>query len=75
MDAARRLVDAWNRDAATDGRPALRFAQEEAGGHVVFTLERVGVGTVASFLFADGYLVAGPSKTLLAEAVAQRAAG
>ncbi len=73
--AARRLVEAWNRDAEAGERPALRFVQEEAGGRVVYTLERVGAGAVASFLFADGYLVAGPSKALLAEAVAQRAAG
>ena len=75
IDTARRLVEAWNQDAAADERPALRFVQEEASGRVVYTLERVGAGALASFLFADGYLVAGPNPALLAEAVAQRAAG
>jgi len=73
--AVRRLVEAWNRDAAAENRPALRFVEEEAGGRVVYTLERVGAGAVASFLFADGYLLAGPNPALLGEAVAQRAAG
>ena len=75
METARRLVEAWNREAESASRPALRFVQEEAGGRVVYTLERTGGGALASFLFADGYLVAGPAKALLAEAVAQRAAG
>ncbi len=73
--AVRRLVEAWNRDAVAENRPALRFVEEESGGRVVYTLERVGAGAVASFLYVDGYLLVGPDPTLLGEAVAQRAAG
>lgn len=75
LGAAARLLEAWTRDAAAAGRPPLRFVQESEGGRVFYSLERVGGSRLASFLFADGYLLAGPSKALLVEAVALRAAG
>ena len=79
------LVEAWNREAADpepteSPRPTLRLTQESVDGRVMFTLSLVPVGggtatEIAHGLFADGYLLLGPSKALLLEAVAQRAAG
>ena len=73
-----RLVEEWNRTVATNAgehRPTLTLAQEAIDGRVVYDL---GVSTgpeLAHFLFVDGYLVVGPSRGLLIEAIAQRAAG
>ena len=75
------LVEEWNRAAATAATarraavPTLTLSQEAIDGHVVYDL-RTSTGTgLAHFLFVDGYLVVGPSRALLVEAVAQRAAG
>ncbi len=72
------LVDEWNRTAATatgEPRPTLALAQEAIDGHVVYDLRTSTGKDLAHFLFVDGYLVVGPSRALLVEAVAQRAAG
>lgn len=81
------LVEEWNRAAATaatsapaapsDGQevPTLTLSQEAVDGHVVYDLQTSAGAGLAHFLFVDGYLVVGPSRALLVEAVAQRAAG
>ncbi len=75
------LVDEWNRTAATtpiepeEPRPTLVLSQEAIDGHVVYDLRTSAGMDLAHFLFVDGYLVVGPSRALLVEAVAQRAAG
>ncbi len=75
------LVDEWNRAAAAAAPadrphlPLLRLSQEAIDGRVVYDLATASGTDLAHFLFVDGYLVAGPSRALLVEAVAQRAAG
>ena len=75
------LVEEWNREAAgatpQEGhpRPTLRLSQAAINGRVVYDLATTAGGDLAHFLFVDGYLVVGPSRALLLEAVAQRAAG
>lgn len=72
------LVDEWNR-TATQGtgepRPTLALSQEAVDGRVFYDLGTTTGTDLAHFLFVDGYLVVGPSRALLVEAVAQRAAG
>ncbi len=73
-----RLVEEWNREAAShpdEPRPTLTLAQEAIDGRVVYDLGTSSGLELAHFLFVDGYLVVGPSRGLLIEAVAQRAAG
>ena len=75
------LVEEWNRAAAAasagDGQevPTLTLTQEAIDGNVVYDLQTSAGSGLAHFLFIDGYLVVGPSRALLVEAVAQRAAG
>ena len=72
------MVEEWNRAAATgEGapRPTLALSQEAVDGRVLYDLGTTTGTELAHFLFVDGYLVAGPSRALLLEAVAQRAAG
>ena len=65
------------RDPPTAGEPhpTLTLSQEAVDGHVVYDLQTSTGTDLAHFLFVDGYLVVGPSRALLVEAVAQRAAG
>ncbi len=72
------LVEEWNRTAAAaqgEPRPTLALSQEAADGRVFFDLRTTAGADIAHFLFVDGYLVLGPSRALLVEALAQRAAG
>lgn len=72
------LVEEWNRTAAAaqgEPRPTLALSQEAADGRVFFDLRTTAGADLAHFLFVDGYLVLGPSRALLVEALAQRAAG
>lgn len=69
------LVEEWNHQASEPARPILRLSQEAVDGRVVYDLATAGGADLAHFLFVDGYLLVGPSRALLLEAVAQRAAG
>ena len=72
------LVEEWNRAAAAaegEPRPTLTLSQEAIAGRVVYDLQTSTGTELAHFLFVDGYVVVGPSRALLVEAVAQRAAG
>jgi hypothetical protein len=78
------LVEEWNREAAraqaAGGEehrdlPTLRLSQEAVDGRVVYDLQTAAGVELAHFLFVDGYLLVGPSRALLVEAVTQRAAG
>ena len=81
QSTVRTLVESWNREAAEQDKPALRLSQESVGGRRIFTLATEGDGTsgssreIAHGLIADGYLLIGPSRALLLEAVAQRDSG
>jgi hypothetical protein len=70
-----RAVEAVNRKAAEEGQPGVRLGQEDAGGRRFLTIAREGGSTLAEMTFVDGYLVAAPSRALVLEAIANRAAG
>ncbi|HVR28504.1 MAG TPA: hypothetical protein VMS86_03125, partial [Thermoanaerobaculia bacterium] len=70
-----RAVEAINREAAEAGRGGLRYGEEEAGGRRFLTIATAEGATMVVMTFVDGYLVAGPSRALVLEAIAHRAAG
>ncbi len=75
QSALARLVEAANRHAAAQGKPGLVLGEEDADGQVY---HRVALDTgreLGWYVFADGYLVAAPSRALLAQSLARRAAG
>ena len=75
------LVEEWNRAAVPaapadiEPRPTLTLSQEAIDGRVFYDLATTTGTELAHFLFVDGYVVVGPSRGLLLEAVAQRSAG
>jgi ferric-dicitrate binding protein FerR (iron transport regulator) len=73
-----RLVTEWNASATENVR--LVLTQEAVGNRPVYRLEAVAADTGATrvtafYLYEDGYLVAGPNRALLLEAITQRNAG
>jgi len=70
-----RAIEAANDEAAAAGRTGLRFGEEEVDGRRYLTVAD-GEGAVRAVLaFVDGYLIAAPSRALVIEAIAHRAAG
>lgn len=76
-----RLVTEWNAGNAEKVR--LVLTQEAAGNRPVYRLDAVPADpangeaprATAFYLYEDGYLVAGPNRALLLEAITQRNAG
>jgi len=82
-DAARvawviqKLVEFGSQAAAAHGKPGAQLTQETAGGRTWYRLAFPGGGqfTEAHYTFADGYLIAAPSRALVERAIQNRAAG
>jgi hypothetical protein len=70
-----RAIEAVNGKAAEEGRAGLRFGEEAADGRRFLTVSTAEGTTLAVMTFVDGYLVAAPSRALVLEAIAHRAAG
>jgi len=72
-----KVVEAYNREAAKSGDKPLRTSQETDGGHTYYMVAAAVPNplTEAHYTFADGYLVAGPTRALVARALQVKAAG
>lgn len=66
-DADRQLQDA--------GKKGLRMTQEVVGGHLFYSITSLDVGYAAHYTYADGYLVAAPSRSLVLDSLQFRDAG
>jgi hypothetical protein len=70
-----RAVEAANREAEAHGRPGLRLVREEVDGRRYLRFATDSGVDLAVASFVDGYLVAAPSRALILDAIALRAAG
>ena len=72
-----KLIAAYNREAAKRGGKPLRTAQETAGGRTYYTVAAADPNplTEAHYVFAGGYLIAGPTRVQLDRALQTKAAG
>src|ERR1035441_5422141 len=68
---------AYNRETAKSGGKPLRTAQEVADGRTYYMIAAAVPNplTEAHYTFAGGYLIAGPTRTLVAHALQVKAAG
>ncbi len=75
--AIRQIVDTYDRGAAADGRKPLRTAEETVQGHVYYMIAAADPNplTEAHYTFADGYLIAGPTRALVSKALEIKTAG
>jgi hypothetical protein len=72
-----RFVDAHNQEAAKSGKKLIRTAQETVDGRVYYTIAQTDAGPLmeAHYTFDRGYLVAAPTRALVARALQIKLAG
>jgi hypothetical protein len=72
-----KVVEAYDREAAKSGGKPLRTSQEAADGRTYYMIAAAIPNplTEAHYTFADGYLIAGPTRALVARALQVKAAG
>jgi hypothetical protein len=77
QDTLRKVVETYDREAAKRGGKPLRTAQEVVDGRTYYTIASADGGPLleAHYTFAGGYLVAGPTRALVARALQVKAAG
>ncbi len=75
--AIEKLVEGANREAAGQGKPQLQMAQETAGGRTYYkiVLPQAKPFGEAYYTFADGYMIAAPTRALVDSAIQSRTAG
>jgi hypothetical protein len=58
-----------------NGKPGVQLTSEQAGGHTYYAIVPADGKPSISYLFEDGYLIAGPSRALLEAAIQLRSSG
>lgn len=65
-----RVVDEVNKEAAKEGKKGLEWVKAESGGRTFYTLRSKDFGGVeVNYVFANGYLIAGPTRALIDQAL------
>jgi hypothetical protein len=64
-----RVVTEVNKEAAKDGKKGLEWSRTEAGGRTFYTLRSADFGFEVNYVFANGYMIAGPSRALIEQAL------
>jgi len=67
-----RVVDKLNGWAAQHGKGGLQWQNTTEGGQTFYSLRSVDLGLEVHYIYANGYLVAGPSKALLLNTLKSR---
>jgi hypothetical protein len=58
-----------------NGKPGVQLTSQQAGGRTYYTIGSAGAAVSISYLFEDGYLIAGPSRALIEQALQLRTSG
>jgi ferric-dicitrate binding protein FerR (iron transport regulator) len=69
------LVDRANEEVGRHGHTGLRLTAEESGGQTYYAVSGEGLPLEVHYAYSNGYLVAGPSRALVAQALHTRASG
>jgi FecR-like protein len=65
-----RVVDEVNKQAAKEGKKGLEWGRSESGGRTFYALRSKDFGGVeVNYVFANGYLIAGPTRALIDQAL------
>ncbi|HEU5400009.1 MAG TPA: FecR family protein, partial [Terriglobales bacterium] len=71
-----KIVDAFNQEAAQNRKPGLKLVNENVGGQVFYTVQSEKTGSKPMyFTFDSGYMLAGPDRAVLINAMRTRASG
>jgi len=64
-----RVVEEVNKRAAKEGKQGLTLDREDSGGLTFYTLKSKDFGVEVNYTFANGYLIAGPTRALIEQAL------
>jgi hypothetical protein len=70
-----RVVEEVNKEAAQKGVGGLVWERGESGGHTFYALKSTAFGVEVHYTYANGYLVAAPSRALVERALKYRESG
>src|SRR5205807_4695524 len=64
------VVNEINKEAAKEGKKGLEWDKSDSGGRTFYTLRSKDFGSVeVNYVFANGYLIAGPTRALVDQAL------
>lgn len=69
QQAFEHVVDEINKQMAKEGKGGLVWDRSDAGGHTYYTLRSKDFGVEANYVFANGYMIAGPTRGLVEAAL------
>jgi FecR protein len=64
-----RVVEKMNELAARDGKRGFQWERTDSGGRTFYSLKSLDFGLELSYVYSNGYLIAGPSRALVDNAV------
>ena len=69
QQAFERVVDEVNKQMAKEGKAGLGWDRTDSGGHTYYTLRSKDFGVEVNYVFANGYMIAGPTRALVEQAL------
>jgi ferric-dicitrate binding protein FerR (iron transport regulator) len=69
------VVEEVNKQMASEGKSGLGWDKSDADGHTYYTLRSKDFGVEVNYVFANGYLIAGPTRALVAQALSYHDSG
>jgi hypothetical protein len=69
QQAFERVVEEVNKEMAKEGKNGLGWDKADAGGHTFYTLRSKDFGVEVNYVFANGYMIAGPTRALVESAL------
>jgi ferric-dicitrate binding protein FerR (iron transport regulator) len=64
-----RVVVEINKEAAKEGKKGLAWDRADSGGRTFYTLKSQDFGVEANYVFVNGYMIAGPTRALIEQAL------
>ena len=64
-----RVVVEINKEAAKEGKKGLAWERADSGGRTFYTLKSQDFGVEANYVFVNGYMIAGPTRALIEQAL------
>jgi hypothetical protein len=69
------VVEEVNKQMASEGKSGLGWEKTDADGHTYYTLRSKDFGVEVNYVFANGYMIAGPTRALVAQALSYHDSG
>lgn len=70
-----RVIAEINKEAAKEGKKGLSLERADGNGRTFYTLKSQDFGVEANYVFVNGYMIAGPTRALLEQALRYHESG